>query len=441
MPGLQSFCVCTAIALASIYVLQLTWFTAWLVIDERRKEGLRDGLLPCLVHREDYQPASCSLGASLSLGDKFWSVYEAVTANIVYKSLIILVSGSLLGVGITGWVNIVHKFDPVLLLPAESYLREWVALENQFYPSNGWPAEIYSGHLDHEDLATLDTLVDNIQEVYEGGEVIRSFDCWWPKFVQYHSDNNNLSHYSEYANQQDFPLLLSEFLFSNEGARYKADFKFTDELECGRPAPNITASKCKVTYMNFAGPEAHIPAKAAITTAIKSANSPFTFSHSKVYSAWETDEIIGFELMRNLLLSILCVAIITTLLLGNIFVVILTLIMVITTLVDIVGFLHFWGITIDILSAVNIVLAIGLCVDYAVHIAHAFLASVGTRQERANSAVRLIGLAVLNGGVTTFLALFFCSFSSAHVFITFFKVSLKPGFISLLMIKIGPCSF
>merc|ERR1711902_438671 len=107
-------------------------------------------------------------------------------------------------------------------------------------------------------------------------------------------------------------------------------------------------------------------------------------SHSKVYSAWETDEIIGFELMRNLLLSILCVAIITTLLLGNIFVVILTLIMVITTLVDIVGFLHFWGITIDILSAV--------------HIAHAFLASVGTRQERANSAVRLIGLAVLNGG-------------------------------------------
>ena len=63
MPGLQSFCVCTAIALASIYVLQLTWFTAWLVIDERRKEGRRDGLLPCLVHREDYQPASCSLVA------------------------------------------------------------------------------------------------------------------------------------------------------------------------------------------------------------------------------------------------------------------------------------------------------------------------------------------------------------------------------------------
>merc|ERR1711902_407716 len=145
-------------------------------------------------------------------------------------------------------------------------------------------------------------------------------------------------------------------------------------------------------------------------------------SHSKVYSAWETDEIIGFELMRNLLLSILCVAIITTLLLGNIFVVILTLIMVITTLVDIVGFLHFWGITIDILSAVNIVLAIGLCVDYAVHIAHAYLMSPGSRQDRATNAVKLIGAAVINGGTTTFLALLFCGLSSSHVYQTFFKV-------------------
>merc|ERR1712121_595795 len=125
-----------------------------------------------------------------------------------------------------------------------------------------------------------------------------------------------------------------------------------------------TASKWKIDYFQFKGPETHIPAKAAITEAIRTANSPYFFSHSKVYSAWETDEIIGFELMRNLLLSILCVAIITMLLLGNIFVVILVLVMVIATLV-------------------NIVLAIGLCVDYAVHIAHAFLISEGSRQERA----------------------------------------------------------
>ena len=46
---------------------------------------------------------------------------------------------------------------------------------------------------------------------------------------------------------------------------------------------------------------------------------------------------------------------------------------ILLTLTDIIGFLHFWGITIDIISCINIVLAIGLCVDYSVHICHAFL--------------------------------------------------------------------
>ena len=42
-----------------------------------------------------------------------------------------------------------------------------------------------------------------------------------------------------------------------------------------------------------------------------------------------------------------------------------------------VGMLHFWGITVDTLSCINIVLAIGLCVDYSAHIAHAFIVAEG----------------------------------------------------------------
>jgi len=45
--------------------------------------------------------------------------------------------------------------------------------------------------------------------------------------------------------------------------------------------------------------------------------------------------------------------------------------------VDMVGMLHFWGVTVDTLSCINIVLAIGLCVDYSAHIAHAYIVSQG----------------------------------------------------------------
>lgn len=97
----------------------------------------------------------------------------------------------------------------------------------------------------------------------------------------------------------------------------------------------------------------------------------------KVYAAWETDEVIGYELWRNLGLGIACVFVITIILLADIRICFFVLACVLLTLVDIVGVLHFWDITIDTLSCINIVLAIGLCVDYSAHVAHAFIVSRG----------------------------------------------------------------
>ena len=96
-----------------------------------------------------------------------------------------------------------------------------------------------------------------------------------------------------------------------------------------------------------------------------------------MYAAWETDEIIGFELWRNVGLAMICVFIVTLILLANIPICLMVLIIVLITLTNIIGFLHFWDITIDIISCINIVLAIGLCVDYSVHIGHAFIVARG----------------------------------------------------------------
>merc|ERR1711902_483635 len=78
--------------------------------------------------------------------------------------------------------------------------------------------------------------------------------------------------------------------------------------------------------------------------------------------------------------------------------------------------------TIDIISCINIVIAIGLCVDYSVHIAHAYMLAKGSCVERAMYSVETIGPAVANGGFTTFLALVLLAASSSHTFLTFFKV-------------------
>ena len=37
--------------------------------------------------------------------------------------------------------------------------------------------------------------------------------------------------------------------------------------------------------------------------------------------------------------------------------------------------MYFWGLSIDTVTSVILILAIGLCVDYAAHIGHAFMTS------------------------------------------------------------------
>eukprot|EP00795_Rhopilema_esculentum_P004306 gene4306-20508_t len=93
------------------------------------------------------------------------------------------------------------------------------------------------------------------------------------------------------------------------------------------------------------------------------------------------------------------------------------------TNVDVGGMMYFWGLYIDTVTSVMLILAIGLCVDYAAHIGHAFMtANQRTRDERASTAISELGPAVFNGGFSTFLAFLLLAASTSYVFKTFFKV-------------------
>lgn len=74
-------------------------------------------------------------------------------------------------------------------------------------------------------------------------------------------------------------------------------------------------------------------------------------------------------------------------------------------------------------------LAIGLSVDYAAHVAHAFLHTesrkdddAASRTTRALIAVRNIGAAVAYGAGSTLIAVLMLAFSSSYIFIAFFRI-------------------
>lgn len=218
---------------------------------------------------------------------------------------------------------------------------------------------------------------------------------------------------------------LSDFLNDEEGAMYKNFFRFDGKLMCNAEAPLITATKLgSLKFRNFEGLIEHLPAQMAINAIIEKAEMPnTTFANSHIYPAWEIDEILGTEMILNISLALLSVMVIVLIIMGNILISVLVLGCVFLTMIDVLGTLYFWGMTLDQFSLMSTIIGIGLSVDYSVHIAHAFITSEGTKMQKTTNGFITISPAILQGGFTTFLAIVFLCNSHSHSFITFFKVN------------------
>eukprot|EP00937_MAST-01D_sp_MAST-1D-sp2_P001921 g1921.t1 len=99
----------------------------------------------------------------------------------------------------------------------------------------------------------------------------------------------------------------------------------------------------------------------------------------------------------------------------------------------IIGAMGWWGINLHLQTLMCLVLALGFAVDYSIHIAEAFIASAppvagaasagdGRRSARAAQALTSVGPSVLNGGVSTFLAVCLMGFTRDYAFVTFFQM-------------------
>lgn len=57
-------------------------------------------------------------------------------------------------------------------------------------------------------------------------------------------------------------------------------------------------------------------------------------------------------------------------------------------------------------DAGTLILALGLAVDYVLHIAHAVTLQCCTVDDKVRNALAAVGVSTLNGGLTTFLGVF-----------------------------------
>ncbi|KAF4533134.1 hypothetical protein B566_EDAN007945 [Ephemera danica] len=401
MPSLKSFCFFASMGILFLYIFVVLFFVSCVAVDEYRIQSKRDGCL--CIQRNNWKPNSCSQRDFQKL------FFAKIFCPILLKP------------------PVKQKFDPIWYLNQESYPLKFSDALKQYFPKHGTRAGIYIGGIDYyEEKENLNKLVDLLgKNPYINKETIH----FWYK------DYQKWLELTEYApdSEEEFRGYLTEYLLTKEGLSFMKDIKFS-RVPFGDY--KITASQIPIQHIHMNTTAEQVQAMKSVRDLLNSINlttgntsQMVAFSHE--YISWTANQVIGEELARNLALTICAVAVVTIILIRNIRTSIWVICCVCFTLVNLVGSMYLFGLTIEISTSIVIILCVGLAVDYSAHIGHKFTTLKGTRDERAKDTLVLIGPAVLNGGISTFLAFVMLSNSDSYIFTTFFKLFLSVVFYGL----------
>jgi Niemann-Pick C1 protein len=396
-PSLNSFCTCSAIAIGTIYIFQSSWFIAWMILDQRRIDEKRDGLIPCIVHEKWESPAWSQVDHGSLVMSKLAKAFEFKA----FQAVIIIITLGMFGAGVWGTYSIKVEYDPIHLVPKASYLKEWLDKNDVDFPNDGWGVSFYTERVPYTvaEFEKIDQVVHELNEtVYNEGYVHYGKDLpksvstgweqatgfWWTDFKEYLAKHKDVTDWREVINAGLMPMYLSDFLFHEDGSINTYDFRFDGELTCNLPAPGITSLKLgSLKFKILTGPKENGPARAKIEDIFKRANlSSGAVATSPIYPGWEIEDILANELVRNLSLALLCVIVVVFVTLADVRICFLVLSCVLFTMIDVTGVTYIWGMTLDPFVFLSIIVGIGLSVDYSAHISHSFIISKGTKRER-----------------------------------------------------------
>ena len=98
-----------------------------------------------------------------------------------------------------------------------------------------------------------------------------------------------------------------------------------------------------------------------------------TYAYSETILDYEQYVVFLRELCLSLGLSIMAVFLVVLFITGSLPVTVLVVLAVILVDLFLLGLIHYWDLTMNNIIVVNLVIGLGLSVDYSAHIAHTYL--------------------------------------------------------------------
>ncbi|CAG4956215.1 unnamed protein product [Parnassius apollo] len=123
------------------------------------------------------------------------------------------------------------------------------------------------------------------------------------------------------------------------------------------------------------------------------------FPYSVFYVFYEQYLTMWPDTLKSMGISVLSIFIVTFILMGfDLFSALVVVITITMIVVNLGGLMYWWGISLNAVSLVNLVMAVGIAVEFCSHLVHSFSVAEGaSREARAATALTRMGSSVLSG--------------------------------------------
>ena len=259
LPALFSFCIYCGVGVMIVYILQATYFVAFLTMDAQRIRAHRNAFLPCISMAKPETPRELKHS---NPGKVVFQKFATFLMHPASKVTVVILTGGLTALGAYGVTELKQEFNPAWFLPPRSYLTEWMNNKEEYFPNKGERVTINIGEIGNNKkksklifFTEVDLFIKDyekelwkveamIEALERETEIVTNVDSWLGQFRSYVTDNQLIQGYFDLKNVTDIEFFyrLTQFLYSPSGSKYRKNFHFGSNLVCGLNSPPIKLS-------------------------------------------------------------------------------------------------------------------------------------------------------------------------------------------------------
>ena len=476
IPAIQWLCLYAFVTIGFDFIFQITLFTAFVVLDEQRVQANRRDICFCIqVQSEeedtsntidrvdgndrDLQESEClsetdqtiqvegEVEEKPDVGLRFMTWYADFLMRPSVKIIVLGTFAAFCGFCVYSTSLLTQEFIISDFLPSDSYVSDYLTSVDE-YSSEMIPLGIYFRHLNQSDPIVQEHMRNYIDDLMSLEQLdVPPPTCWVRDF---HEQN---------FTELDVGIDLELVSFNEQLSLAMTDPRIQEvygndiiRAENG----DIISSRCFLYLRNVDFDVVQSQVDMLNDQRTVTASQPLNqdkkdwsmFSFVELYLMWEFYSVCVDELIITTISGVVAVSLVAFILMPHWTAILFVFPTICVLYVDLLGTLQLAGLHINAVTYVCLTVSIGLLVDFIMHILLKYYESkAATREEKVKDTLRTMGLSIMVGGLSTFLAVIPLAFSTSviigTVFTAFFSMitlGLAHGliFLPVVLSLVGP---